>query len=334
MMNFCTLFDSNYISKGLALYRSLEACCDDFTLYVMAMDEECARILGKMQLTHMVVDKLDENMSAELTQARSNRSRAEFCWTCGSYSTACFIEKYDLPEVVYLDSDLMFFSSPKVLLDELHAKNASVGLSPHFIPYNASGKYCVQFCYFKNDDAGRNALRWWKEECLKWCYSQMEDGKYGDQKYLDYMPGMFPGVCDIENRGAGMAYWNEFSYKYSSEGLVYAGKMYPYVFFHYSGFKLEVKDDALMVEECYPVGEQLREYLVRPYVDLIRRVYTEDLGVGIEALEYKKSYSRVMYVFSRVVNIMKRFRFTHRIIALFFKLKYSNRRSPYSEKSK
>lgn len=39
MMNFCTLFDSYYIHKGIALYLSLERVCDDFKLYVMAFDE-------------------------------------------------------------------------------------------------------------------------------------------------------------------------------------------------------------------------------------------------------------------------------------------------------
>ena len=47
MMNFCTLFDSYYLDKGLALYRSLEKVSEDFTLYVFCFDEDSYEILKK-----------------------------------------------------------------------------------------------------------------------------------------------------------------------------------------------------------------------------------------------------------------------------------------------
>ena len=50
MLYYCTLFDSNYISKGIALYLSLERHTDDFLLYVMAMDRKCEKMLKNMEL--------------------------------------------------------------------------------------------------------------------------------------------------------------------------------------------------------------------------------------------------------------------------------------------
>ena len=127
MMYFCTLFDSNYISKGIALYRSIERYTGDFVLYVMAMDRKCQQMLGEMGLDRIIVDCIDDISDPALAQARAERSRAEFCWTCGSYSTDYFLHRYNLPEITYLDSDLLFFCSPQLIMDELRAKGASVG---------------------------------------------------------------------------------------------------------------------------------------------------------------------------------------------------------------
>ena len=49
-MNFCTLFDSYYMHKGLALYRSLLKNCLDFHLYIMAFDFPCYEKLKNLGL--------------------------------------------------------------------------------------------------------------------------------------------------------------------------------------------------------------------------------------------------------------------------------------------
>ena len=57
--------------------------------------------------------------------------------------------------------------------------------SPHHDHSRTSGIYNVQFMTFRNDARGLAALRWWRAACLESCELNPEEGKCGDQKYLD-----------------------------------------------------------------------------------------------------------------------------------------------------
>jgi len=332
MMNFCTLFDSNYISKGIALYLSIERYTDDFTMYVMAMDRNCQEKLISLNFRHAIVECIEDNMSEELIEAKNNRSRAEFCWTCGSFTTYYFLTEHSLCDITYLDSDLMFFCSPKIIFEELEFKNASVGLSPHFTPYCASGKYCVQYCYFKNDKNGIEALTWWKNECIKWCYSRIENGKYADQLYLTMMPNLFDGVVDISNRGAGIANWNSYLYKFSDNHIEYNGVMYPVIFFHYSGFNINICNNQLGIKECFEVNQEILHYFLSPYLGLLELVFEKYLGQNVESIKYQRDFSTPTILFNKIDRLLLQFDWWHWFKAFLITLKYKHRHSPYSEK--
>ncbi|MCR5573673.1 MAG: glycosyl transferase [Bacteroidaceae bacterium] len=331
MMYFCTLFDSNYISKGIALYLSIENHTKDFIMYVMAMDRKCQDILKSIGFERVVVDCIEDISDPDLAVAKANRSRAEFCWTCGSYTTDFFLHQYELPDITYLDSDLMFFSSPQVVFDELKKKNASVGLAPHFTHNSLFGRYCVQYVYFRNDEDGRGCLRWWRNECLKWCYSKLEDGKYGDQKYLDYFAKRFNYVYAIENRGVGIAAWNMYYYKYKEKKVCYGNHEWPFVFFHYSNFKIDVENNKLFIRPTIYINKTIKELFVIPYSYLLKSVFNDYLStdiasVVIEPMEKNKYVVKAAtYYIKKVVPI-------YRLGQLYLRIKYRERKSPYSEK--
>ena len=60
MLTFCTLFDSNYMDKGLVLYESLKNVAKKFKLYILAMDHQCQRVLCNMNLENVIVISLEE----------------------------------------------------------------------------------------------------------------------------------------------------------------------------------------------------------------------------------------------------------------------------------
>lgn len=331
MMSFCTLFDSNYASKGIALYLSLEQQTSDFVLYVMGMDRKCQEILNAIGFKHMIVECIDDVDSPELAEAKSNRSRAEFCWTCGSFFTDYFLHKYNLPDITYLDSDLIFFSSPQVVFDELKRKNASVGLASHFMKYPLFGKYCVQYVYFKNDKDGSDCLRWWRDECQKWCYSRVEDGKYGDQKYLDYFADKFNHVCEIDNRGVGVAYWNMNDNSYKDGYTYYKGLKWPTVFFHYSGINVQVKDGVMTFRHTMYLTDVIRKTFIEPYADLMKEAFTKYLNTPIREVVITP-LSVWNYRVKSITHYLNKVLPIDWAVAQVMKVKYKESHKPYSEK--
>lgn len=313
--NFCTLFDSFYIFKGLALYKSLEDVCDDFILYIMTFDEKCYNKLQELQLKKAVVCKLEDFETHELLEVKKTRTRAEYCWTCGPSVIDFFIDKYNLNSCTYLDSDLMFIKSPQIIFDEFKS-NTSVAISEHFNNDTLAGKYCVQFMYFKNNNEGKKALKWWKEKCIEWCYSKFENGKYGDQKYLDDFPILFQNVHIIKNRGAGIAPWNMNLYKYQQKNnnLFYNKENYECIFFHFHGIKIERYTNTLILKAItYDIPNTVKEIFFLPYLKLISNIYFDYFNIEIQnyKIENRKKSERIYSYIKKKYRNNKIFQFLY-----------------------
>ena len=64
-----------------------------------------------------------------------------------------------------------------------------------------AGRFCVQFITFNQDEESRKILLTWQAQCIDWCYARYEDGKFGDQKYLDDFGKIFLNSKDIMDLG-------------------------------------------------------------------------------------------------------------------------------------
>ena len=286
MMNFCTLFDSGYLQRGLALYESLCKTCEEFHLYIMAFNDKAYDVLTELNLPYLTVVHLKDFEDEKLLEVKPTRTRAEYCWTCGPSVIYYFITKYNLDSCTYLDADLMFFRSPQILFDEIGYN--SVAITDHFASYDIpQGRYCVQFMYFKNDEEGMKALKWWRDSCIDWCYARFENGKYGDQKYLEDFPRLFKKVCILKNRGGGLAAWNFGQYSYDAHNLKisYNNELFDIVFVHFHAVSMEVSDRTLIISPATFGIESKYRFLFEQYANLIVRVCNQYLNVVID--QYK-----------------------------------------------
>lgn len=288
MMNFCTLFDSNYMNRGLALYESLCRACDDFSLFVVAFDDVAYEKLVSYNLPSLVVERLSDFETPELLAVKSTRTRAEYCWTCGPSVIYHFIENYHLDSCTYLDSDLMFYRTPQLLFNEIG--DNSVAITDHYAPYHIpQGRYCVQFMYFKNDEWGMKALKWWRDSCIDWCYAHFDGERYGDQKYLEQFPTKFQKVHVIKTRGAGIASWNIEQYLFNSNdwSFVFDGINTEIIFVHYHALGLAVKDNILTVKPATFDITDNDKFMFDYYSELLTDVYRKYFNIEILKIKYQ-----------------------------------------------
>lgn len=296
-MNFCTLFDSGYLQRGLALYESLCKTCEEFHLYIMAFNDKAYDVLTDLNLPSLTVVHLKDFEDEKLLEVKPTRTRAEYCWTCGPSVIYYFITKYNLDSCTYLDADLMFFRSPQILFDEIG--DNSIAITDHYAPYHIpQGRYCVQFMFFRNDEWGMKALTWWRDNCIDWCYARFENGKYGDQKYLEEFPRLFKKVCVLKNRGGGLAAWNFGQYIYDPDNLKisYNNELFDIVFVHFHAVSMEVHDKTLIIRPATFDINVNSLFLFNYYANLIVDVCNKHLGLALDNYKIKgrSLYKRVL----------------------------------------
>lgn len=277
---FCTLFDKNYLARALALHASLLKHCAHFDLYMLCFDDESYGMLHKLSLPHVkplhVKDVEDERMRA----TKASRTAVEYYWMFSSALPLYILEtRPGLDMVAYIDADMYFYGSPEHIYGEFG--HASIMLSPHNYSekhlhrLKTSGRYNVGMMIFRNDENALEALRWWKDRVIEWCYQRYEDGKFGDQLYLDDWTDRFKGVHVLKHTGVNIASWNLERFLKNGGGAKNRGSDSQLILYHFHGLKIYLKRDGHI--SFYPVTN-LHTKIYSEYMVAMDRAYHTLLG--------------------------------------------------------
>jgi hypothetical protein len=240
MLHLCTYFDVFYLHRGIALYESLARHLrEPFTMWILCFDQKTFDILSELNLPNVGLIHRDSFEAGDhgLGEARSNRSRIEYYWTCTpSLPLYIFKNNEHVRQIIYLDADYYFYNSATAIRDL--GNGGSILIIPHdYSPgYTAhdAGKYNVGVMMFHADRNGLECLEWWRDRCIEWCYWRHEDDKIGDQGYLNGWPQMFQGVVVSDHFGINAAPWNINNYELSldqDEKVLIAGR--PLICYHF-----------------------------------------------------------------------------------------------------
>lgn len=299
---FCIIMSKFKLHQGLVLYNSLLNHLPDAKVKVLCIDEEIHSILNGMKLKNCDLIFVREIENEQLIAKKSERLLNEYCWTLKPFFVEHVFNHYnDLDYVTYLDADLCFFSDPSVIY--LNQAESSILLTPHhFIEAesgaaNPCGRFNSGFVGFKRDSVSRECLKWWKEKCLEWCFDRAENGKFGDQKYLEQFPVMFREASEVMTPGVNIAPWNQARYRLSlRNGQVYINSD-RLIFYHFCGFRLLSKDEFALVLGS---EKELNDIIYKPYVMCIYKCLND-----LERSRVKNDYFYIEDRFARMARKYK-----------------------------
>ncbi|WP_245425729.1 hypothetical protein [Rhizobium sp. J15] len=222
---------------------SLMRQSSDSHVFVLCLDQQTSDIITLLAIPGVTGISLAEVETEELLQAKKTRGVAEYCWTLSPCLPWYLFENYpEIDLLTYLDSDLLFYSPLQPIFDEIGDSSVAIiehRFAPRLHDREVNGRFCVEWVTFRRDDEGMACLSRWRDQCIEWCYYRLEDGKMGDQKYLDEWPDRYKHCHIIEHPGAGVAPWNyeKHTFGVSAMGAIIVDAS-PLIFYHFHQFQL------------------------------------------------------------------------------------------------
>ena len=288
--HFCTLFDRNYAFKGVAMLRSLFLHCPQAWAHVLCMDDVTLQVLAKSGLSRITCIALADFEDEAMLQAKKDRNVAEYCWTLTPCLPWYLLQRNPAIDfITYLDADLFFYSPVEPLFAEIG--EASVAIIEHrFTPrlrhLEVNGRFCVEWVGFRRDSEGLACLERWRSQCLEWCYARLEDGRMGDQKYLDEWPQRYRAVHILQHEGAGLAPWNFDRYRFDTQpnGAYFVNGV-PLVFYHFHQFQILGDGKFDRLSEYYIADRREPEAVYQAYETALRKTMS-DVRASVPGFAY------------------------------------------------
>lgn len=238
----------NYIPKVRMLFNSLRQYHPEAVLHLILAD-------ARTPLLDLSQEPFDEVMTVEELDIPHWRGWA-FCHSIVELATAIkpfylkrLLEREDCARVLYLDPDMVVFSRLDDIL--LSLDTANILLTPHQIEPEATlaaiidneicslkhGVYNLGFIGVANQPEGRRFAAWWASRVYHFCRSEIHNGLFTDQRWIDLAPAFFDGVAISRSSRHNVATWNlttrEFSRTAEGDYLVDGD---PLGFYHFTGF--------------------------------------------------------------------------------------------------
>lgn len=173
----------------------------------------------------------------------------EICTAAKGPALYHFLVREGHAKVMYIDPDIMVCDSLSGLENLLDIHD--VLLTPHqLIPQETQqsivdnercalqyGVFNLGFAAAAGRGDGPAFARWWRDRLLQYCYDDIPNGLFTDQRWCDLAPAFFPGLHIVRDPGCNAASWNltDRVITRREDGAFMANEG-PLRFYHFTGF--------------------------------------------------------------------------------------------------
>ncbi len=237
----CTIIARNYLPFARVLAQTLRQVHADSRLTVLVLDAPEAPSDSGLFRTLSFEDVVAD---------AAERQRLAFIYDVTELSTAVkpllmrHLLKEGAESVLYFDPDIQVFDSVADLWTL--ARDRDIVLTPHLLsPIPDDGFGVSDLCIAQSGQfnlgflglgAGAEAfLDWWAGRLRRHCVSAPEAGIFVDQKWIDFVPSLFPRHAIVRDPGCNVAYWNLHERDVSRRDGRLEANGEALRFFHFSG---------------------------------------------------------------------------------------------------
>ena len=247
-MHFYTSINNHYMAKAIVLATSVKKYNPTAKFSLVLAD----KILDDFDIKKTPFDEILTIEELGIPVKNLNlwifeHTVVELCTAVKGQALVKFLEEGS-EKVIYLDPDIEVFDTLNEI--DLLLDKYDVLLTPHqTIPEDnyrdiinneicslKHGTYNFGFYGVKNSLNGIKFAKWWRDRLIDFCYDDIPNGIFTDQKWGDLVPALFEGVFILRSPAYNVSTWNLSHRKVvKKDGIFYVNDK-KLQFYHFSGF--------------------------------------------------------------------------------------------------
>ncbi|MBE7467034.1 MAG: hypothetical protein HS116_26475 [Planctomycetes bacterium] len=249
-----TVITASHLAAARTLFESVRKHHPEAVCVAILVD----RIDGRFdsQRESFSIWPVEELKISKLSGMLFQYTRFERVMAFKAFGLGAFVERHsELDKFFYIDADFWILGKLDRALEFLDTH--SLLLTPHTLQpvldtrwmnervFARTGAFNLGFLGLRRSKEAKEFLSWWTQKMSEYCVSDLPNGMFADQKWMDLAPALFEGVGVFRDPGYNVAAWNLEDRKLSecaSQGQWTAGGA-ELVAMHFSKFDPEQPAD-------------------------------------------------------------------------------------------